>query len=162
MHNCEVFVKTGITFTDYHEALTHIGERMVQAGVVGATYPQALVKREAEFPTGIQLERHAVAIPHCEATHARCPAIYLIRPDTTVEFFQADDDGTVPASLIIALIVTHPSEQLKLLRQLFSQLQEPAFLESLLTAPEDQLSALFKQHIFVPAPMPEQRAPVCT
>ncbi|MBU9850118.1 PTS galactitol transporter subunit IIA [Rahnella aceris] len=160
MHNCEIFVKTGISFADYHEALMHIGERMVQEGVVESTYPQALVNREAEYPTGIQLEHHAVAIPHCEAPHARSPAIYLIRPDTAVEFFQADDEGTIPATLIIALIVTHPSEQLMLLRQLFSQLQDPVFFESLLTAPEEQLSALFERHIFIPAP--EKRSAVCT
>lgn len=152
MHNCQVFVKTGIAFGDYHEALTHIGESMVQAGVVQTSYPQALLIREAEFPTGIQLEHHAVAIPHCEAMHARTPSIYLIRPDAPVEFFQADDEGTVAASLIIALIVTHPSEQLVLLRKLFSQLQEPTFYESLLTVPEDQLAELFKQHVFIPAP----------
>ncbi|MBU9814380.1 PTS galactitol transporter subunit IIA [Rahnella sp. C60] len=160
MHNCAIFVKTGISFADYHEALAHIGERMVQEGVVETTYPQALIHREAEYPTGIQLEHHAVAIPHCEAIHARSPAIYLIRPDTTVEFFQADDEGTISARLIIALIVTHPSEQLKLLRQLFSQLQEPVFFERLLTAPEEQLAALFEQHIFLPAP--EKRSAVCT
>jgi PTS system galactitol-specific IIA component len=160
MHNCEIFVKTGISFANHHEALTHIGERMVHEGVVETSYPQALLNREAEFPTGIQLEHHAVAIPHCEATHARSPAIYLIRPDTTVEFFQADDDGTIPASLIIALIVTHPSEQLKLLRQLFGQLQDPVFCESLLTVPEAQLSELFKQHIFISSP--EKRSAVCT
>lgn len=160
MHNCAIFVKTGISFADYHEALAHIGERMVQEGVVETTYPQALIHREAEYPTGIQLEHHAVAIPHCEAIHARSPAIYLIRPDTTVEFFQADDEGTIPARLIIALIVTHPSEQLKLLRQLFSQLQEPVLFERLLTVPEEQLAALFEQHIFLPAP--EKRSAVCT
>ncbi len=31
---------------------------------------QALITREAEFPTGIMLEQHAIAIPHCEAIHA--------------------------------------------------------------------------------------------
>jgi len=153
MHNCEVFIKTGIAFKDYYDALTHIGKCMVEAGVVENSYPQALLDREAEYPTGIQLEKHAVAIPHCDSTHALTPAIYLIRPDAPVEFFQADDEGTVPASLIVALIVTHPSEQLVLLRQLFSQLQDPAFFEGLLTVPEDQLAALFKQHVFAATPL---------
>jgi PTS system galactitol-specific IIA component len=151
MLNCDIFVKTNIAFTDHREALAHIGESMVKAGVVESTYPQALLNREAEFPTGIQLEEHAVAIPHCEASHARSPAIYLIRPNAPVEFFQADDEGTVSASLIVALIVTHPSEQLSLLRQLFSQLQKPEFLEKLLTAPENQLASLFEQQVFLPA-----------
>jgi len=150
MHNCDIFVKTDLAFADYHEALTHIGQRMVLAGVVETSYPQALLNREAEFPTGIQLEQHAVAIPHCDATHARSPAIYLIRPETSVEFFQADGDETVAATLIVALIVTHPSEQLTLLRRLFSQLQDPVFFESLLAAPEDQLAALFRKHVFDP------------
>lgn len=158
MHNCEIFVKTNIAFTDHLEALAHIGECMVKAGVVENTYPHALLNREAEFPTGIQLEQHAVAIPHCEASHARSPAIYLIRPDAPVEFFQADDEGTVPASLIVALIVTHPSEQLKLLRQLFSQLQKPEFVEQLLTAPEHQLASIFEQQVFSPAE--EKMSPV--
>lgn len=152
MHNCKIFVKTGVAFADYHDALTHIGEFMVQMGVVETSYPQALLNREAEFPTGIQLEQHAVAIPHCEATHARCPAIYLIRPEVPVEFFQADAEDTVAASLIVALIVTHPSEQLILLRNLFSQLQVPAFFEHLLTAPEDQLASIFEKSVFVSAP----------
>jgi len=159
MHNCEILVKTGICFADYQEALTHIGERMVLAGVVKSSYPQALINREDEFPTGIQLEQHAVAIPHCEAAHAHHPAIYLIRPDAPVDFFQADGDGTIPASLIIALVVTHPSEQLTLLRRLFGQLQDPIFFESLLTLPENQLAALFKQHVFTPAP--EETSSAC-
>ncbi len=75
------------------------------AGVVHDSYPAALLEREATFPTGIALEKHAVAIPHCEAIHAKSPAIYLIRPDMPVSFQRADDDGEIDVSLIIALIV---------------------------------------------------------
>lgn len=150
MHNCEVFVKTGISFSDAQEALRHIGKEMLRAGVVEVSYPHALIRREAEFPTGIMLESHAVAIPHCEAVHALKPAIYLIRPDDTVLFSQADGDDPVHALLIIALIVTHPSEQLVLLRNLFGQLQDPGFIEQLLAAPEAQLANIFTQRVFPP------------
>lgn len=148
MHNCEVFVKTGISFGDAQEALRHIGKEMLHAGVVEVSYPHALIRREAEFPTGIMLESHAVAIPHCEAVHALKPAIYLIRPDDAVLFSQADGDEPVSALLIIALIVTHPSEQLTLLRNLFGQLQDPDFIEQLLAASEPELANIFKQRVF--------------
>jgi len=148
MHNCEVFVKTGIRFCDAQEALRHIGKEMLSAGVVHISYPHALIRREAEFPTGIMLENHAIAIPHCEAVHAIKPAIYLIRPEDAVPFSQADGDEPVSALLIIALIVTHPSEQLVLLRTLFNQLQDSQFIEQLLSAPEHQLADLFKQPVF--------------
>lgn len=87
-----VFVRTGIEFENSQLALAHIGEEMLAKGVVHATYPAALLERELNYPTGITLERHAVAIPHCEAVHAKSPAIYLIRPDKPVNFQQADDD----------------------------------------------------------------------
>jgi len=148
MHSCQIFVKTGIAFSNAEQALTHIGQAMLHAGVVKSSYPQALLCREAEFPTGIMLENQAIAIPHCEAEHAIAPAIYLIRPDNPVPFAQADDDKQIGAALIIALIVTHPAEQLVLLRRLFNQLQDPAFVEQLLGAQENQLADIFKRQVF--------------
>ncbi len=77
----QLFVRTGIHFSSSQQALEHIGAEMLARGVVHDSYPAALLEREATFPTGIALEKHAVAIPHCEAIHAKSPAIYLIRPD---------------------------------------------------------------------------------
>ncbi|QCR36813.1 PTS galactitol transporter subunit IIA [Nissabacter sp. SGAir0207] len=152
MQPCDLFIKTQIDFADAETALRHIGQQMLAQGVVKASYPEALLAREAEFPTGIALERHAVAIPHCSAEHACRPALYLIRPTAPVPFQQADDACLVAVSLIIALIVTDPQQQLVLLRTLFSQLQEPGFLDALLSVPDDELGAYFARHLFVPCP----------
>ncbi|CBG91442.1 PTS galactitol transporter subunit IIA [Citrobacter rodentium] len=143
----QLFVRTGINFSSCQHALAHIGEEMLAKGVVHETYPQALLAREATFPTGIALERHAVAIPHCEAVHAKSPAIYLIRPDKPVNFQQADDEHDIAVSLIIALIVENPAAQLKLLRRLFSELQNPDIIDALLNAPETALAARFQETI---------------
>lgn len=97
-----LFVRSGISFVDRSEVLTHIGNEMLAKGVVYDTWPQALIAREAEFPTGIMLEQHAIAIPHCEAIHAKSSAIYLLRPTNKVHFQQADDDNDVEVSLVIA------------------------------------------------------------
>ena len=145
-----VFVRTGIEFENCQLALAHIGEEMLAKGVVHATYPAALLEREINYPTGITLERHAVAIPHCEAVHAKSPAIYLIRPDKPVNFQQADDDGEVAVSLIIALIVENPAAQIKLLRRLFSELQNPDTLDLLLVTPADRLAEQFRETILEP------------
>nr|WP_318384554.1 PTS galactitol transporter subunit IIA [uncultured Enterobacter sp.] len=143
----QLFVRTNIEFKDCQDVLAHIGKEMLSKGVVHSTYPEALIEREANFPTGIALEHYAVAIPHCEAAHAISPAIYLIRPDTPVNFQRADDEGDIAVSLIIALIVENPAAQLKLLRRLFSELQNPATLDALLNEPSSTLSTLFKNTI---------------
>ncbi|MDA8497298.1 PTS galactitol transporter subunit IIA [Citrobacter sp. Igbk 17] len=146
----QLFVRTGINFSSCQHALVHIGEEMLAKGVVHESYPQALIEREATFPTGIALERHAVAIPHCEAIHAKSPAIYLIRPETPVNFQQADDDEEIAVSLIITLIVENPTAQLKLLRRLFSELQNPNTIEALLNAPDAELAMIFREKILEP------------
>ena len=148
----QLFVRTGSNFSSCQHALVHIGEEMLTKGVVHESYPQALIEREATFPTGIALEHHAVAIPHCEAVHAKSPAIYLIRPETPVNFQQADDDEEIAVSLIIALIVENPTAQLKLLRRLFSELQNPNTIEALLNAPDAELAMLFREKILESEP----------
>lgn len=151
MHNYRLIVSSGLSFADAGEALKHIGEKMVRDGICRDSYPAALLEREATYPTGIALDGHAVAIPHCDASHAFEPAIYLIRPAQPVTFQQADDDGTIGAKLIIALVVTHPEQQLNLLKALFGQLQQPEFIESLLSAPESDLAECFNNRLFAPA-----------
>jgi PTS system galactitol-specific IIA component len=148
MQPCEIFVTSGIHFADAEQALVHIGREMLAQGVVNAGYPGALLAREAQFPTGIALDQHAVAIPHCGAEHARRPCLYLIRPAQPVPFQQADEEGTLAVSLIIALIVTDPQQQLVLLRTLFGQLQDAEFLDALLAAPDEALGELFRQRLF--------------
>lgn len=147
MNETYLFVRTDIDFASASEVLTHIGQQMLEAGVVHDSYPQALHERESHYPTGILLEQHAVAIPHCEAIHAKQPAVYVIRPNQLVHFQQADGDESVPAALVIALVVTNPADQLVMLRRLFSQLQDPVFLNALLASSESELSLLFRQRI---------------
>jgi PTS system galactitol-specific IIA component len=151
MPDYRVFVNTDIHFDDARQALEHIGRRMLAEGVVKETYPAALLLREQAFPTGITLEHHAVAIPHCEACHALQPSMYLIRPDSPVPFAEADGDGEVPATLIIALIVTQPQQQLVFLRTLFGALQHPEFIEQLLNAPNQELGEIFNRQILSPS-----------
>ncbi|HDP7829956.1 TPA: PTS sugar transporter subunit IIA, partial [Escherichia coli] len=74
-------------------------------------------------------------------------AIYLLRPANKIKFQQADDDNDVAVSLIIALIVENPQQQLKLLRCLFGKLQQPDIVETLITISESQLKEYFTQHI---------------
>lgn len=151
MHNYRLIVSSGVSFADDGEALKHIGEKMVREGICRDSYPAALLARESIYPTGIALDGHAVAIPHCDASHAIEPAIYLIRPAQPVTFQQADDDGTIGAELIIALVVTHPEQQLTLLKALFGQLQQPEFIESLLNVPESELADCFTNRLLAPA-----------
>ena len=70
-----------------------------------------------------------------------------LRPTNKVHFQQADDDNDVAVSLVIALIVENPQQQLKLLRCLFGKLQQPDIVETLITLPETQLKEYFTKYV---------------
>ncbi|WP_256856228.1 PTS galactitol transporter subunit IIA [Rodentibacter genomosp. 2] len=143
----EILIKTGIDFADYNDALNYIADELIGVGIVKESYRASVFEREQNFPTGIALEHHAVAIPHCEAEHALKPAIYFIRPNNKVVFNRADEDGKIDVEMIIALVVTDPQAQLKILRNLFGKLQDNDFVETLLQSSEENLSALIHQQL---------------
>lgn len=142
-----LFIKTNIEFASYDEVFHHLADTFIKEGIVKESYREAIFEREADFPTGIMLEHHAVAIPHCDASHALKPAIYVIRPNQVVKFNRPDEDGTVNAELIIALVVTDPKDQLVILRKLFGKLQDNDFVEDLIKTADIDLPNLIQQNL---------------
>ncbi|HBO37284.1 MAG TPA: PTS galactitol transporter subunit IIA [Pasteurellaceae bacterium] len=143
----DILIKTDIKFNDYGEVFRHLADRLIAEGFVKESYLEAIFKREKDFPTGIALEHHAIAIPHSDALHALKPVIYFIRPNKPVQFNRSDEDGVVDAELIIALVVTDPQDQLVILRKLFGKLQDNEFIEQLLIANEESLPFLIEQNL---------------
>jgi len=138
-----VNVADGANFQNYDEVLQHIHATQTAAGIVKETYLSGLREREADYPTGIQLDGYSVAIPHCDSKHAINPAIYIIRLPEAIEVNEADGDGKLWVNLVINLVVTDPSDQLQLLKALFNHLQMSDFYEKLLSLPKEEAKAMF-------------------
>lgn len=143
MNAISINVADGAAFKNYDEVLKHIHEKHLAEGIVRESYLKALREREADYPTGILLDGYAVAIPHCDSQHAVNPAIYIIRLPQEIEVNQADGDEKLRVRLIINLVVTHPSEQLQLLKALFNHLQMADFYHQMLDLPAEEAKALF-------------------
>lgn len=151
MSACKLIIKDHIDFKNYQEVLSHISTTLASVGVVKDSHKDALLAREKLFPTGIALDGYAVAIPHCEAEHANHPAIYIIKPINPVLFNRADEDEMINVSLIIALVVTSPADQLKLLKILFSHLQNQAFYQQIIDSSVEEIEQIFQQEIITQA-----------
>lgn len=148
MINTQLLVNTNLDFKTDTDVLTHLADFLGEEGFVKPSYSQAILEREENFPTGIDLGFGAIAIPHCDASHANKPCIYVIKPKNNIAFNQADDDGAIKAEVIIALVVTDPQEQLKLLKALFSNLQDENFFNSLKNSEsESEINDIFNQKI---------------
>lgn len=143
MSTITVNVADGSAFKNYDEVLQHIHATQTAAGIVKETYLAALREREADYPTGIQLDGYSVAIPHCDSQHAIKPAVNIIRLPEAIEVNEADGDGKLRVNLVINLVVTDPSDQLQLLKALFNHLQMVDFYQQLLELPAEEAKAMF-------------------
>jgi galactitol PTS system EIIA component len=148
MRECQLIINDNVSFNNRLDLLTYLSQQLQQKGIVKESHLKALIDREASFPTGILLDGYAVAIPHCEAEHANTPAVFILRSLSPVLFQRADDDGTVEVSLIISLVVTSPTDQLTLLKTLFTSLQNKEFYHFLLNSPQDAIAEHFNKVIF--------------
>ncbi len=149
MAETQLLVNTESDFATKTEVLTHLNKFLGQHGFVKPSYLQAICEREESYPTGIDFGFGAIAIPHCDASHAIKPCIYVIKPKNRVTFNQADDDGTVEAEMIIALVVTDPKEQMKLLKALFTSLQDEHIFKTLKNSKSSaEISDIFHQYVF--------------
>lgn len=143
MSTLTVEVVDSPAFDHYDDVFQHIYNTLFTLGIVKASYLSALREREADYPTGIELDGYAIAIPHCGSEHANHPAIYILRMPQPLQVNQADGDGTVEVKLIINLVVTDPADQLQLLKALFSHLQNKDFYMRLLELPIEEAKSLF-------------------
>ncbi|KXT78506.1 PTS sugar transporter subunit IIA [Streptococcus sp. DD13] len=114
------------------QLLTNIGQKLFEKGYVREDFSQALLEREAEFPTGLQLEKIAIAIPHTYCQYVKRPFISIVKLLDPVEFIQMGTmDEKVDVTFIIVLGITEPKNQTGLLVELMNAFGQKKFLNQL-------------------------------
>jgi PTS system galactitol-specific IIA component len=106
------------------------------------------VKREKEFPTGIQLMNFGAAIPHTDAECVREEFVAVITMQEPVTFYSMEDNTQqVKAQIIFVLGLNQPHAQLEMLQSLMGLLQNETVLSELLLATtENELVTTIKKN----------------
>ena len=108
-----ISVADGAGLQNYDAVLEHIYNTHRETNTVKESWLNAMRKREAEYPTGIELEGYSIAIPHCDSEHANQPTIYIIRLPDAIPVNRADEDGILWVRLVVNIIVTAPAATLR-------------------------------------------------
>lgn len=88
-------------------------ERMVEEG-----YLSGILKREAEFPTGLITQHLNIALPHTDPQYIRSPFIYVARLKNAVSCKQMGDDQPMEVKDFFFLGIKDVSGQVGLLQGL--------------------------------------------
>lgn len=119
----EEIVLLDITPKDSTEALSIVSDELIKKNVVKESYKDAIIKREEEFPTGLNAPSCGIAIPHTDAIHVNKPQIAIARLAQPVKFLQMGDGADVEAKLIFMLALKEPHAQLETLQKLMALIQ---------------------------------------
>lgn len=116
----------------YEELFKSIGKELIDLGYVKDSWPDAVLEREQEYPTGLPTEGIKIALPHTYPEHCIKPGIAVVKLRKPVMFREmGSDDGKVDAQLIFFIIGNEPAKHLKVLNQLMELFGDKDNLEAL-------------------------------
>lgn len=122
----------GLEAATYEDVMKNLGQKLIDAGYAKDSYTEALITREKNFPTGLDIDGMGVAIPHTDVSHVNRPAIAIAVLKNPVTFIQmGTDDEEVGVKLVFMLAVTDPSAHIDELQRIIEIIQDKAVLEKL-------------------------------
>lgn len=122
---------------DSSEIMEKVGIAFINEGLCKESYIQALINREGEFPTGIDVDGFGIAIPHTDVSHVNKAGIGIATLKDPVKFIQmGTDDEEVETKVIVMLAVDDPKKHLSLLQNILAILQDKNVLNELANAKE--------------------------
>lgn len=132
-----IFLDLDVSSSD--EVMEIVGGKLVETGYCKPDYVEALKKREAEFPTGIDTGNIGIAIPHTAVDHINKGKIAIARLKKNVSFQQmGNDDEMVNVKLVFMLAVDDPNQHLAKLQSIVEVIQDETTLGKFLNAKAEQ------------------------
>ena len=128
-------ILTDIEVPNRDAALTKLAGVLLEHNLVTPSFPQAIIKREEIYPTGLHTDLIDVAIPHTDKEYVIEPSVAVATLKAPVSFQQmGTPEETVYPKLIMMLAIKDPKRQLGLLKNIMALLQDDQRLEALATA----------------------------
>lgn len=129
------------------EILRRLAGLLEGCGAVKPSYCQAMLDREALYPTGLPTEGIQVALPHADVEHVNFSALAIATLQNPVQFQEmgGEPDSLLDVRIVLMLANADPDEQVETLRTLVDFFDEPSALQGLIQAETPlQLVALLR------------------
>jgi len=113
--------------------LRELGHYAVERGYATDGYVEAILDREADFPTGLAVPTAPfdIAIPHADPEHVEEGAVVLAFPDDPVPFRSMDDpEETVEAAVVMLLLARESEGYTSFLSNLANLFQHDEFADA--------------------------------
>ena len=118
----------------WEDVMKSLGQKLINEGYTKESYIDALITREKDFPTGLDIDGLGVAIPHTDVSHVNKAGIAIGVLKKPVTFIQmGSDDEEIGVKLVFMLAVTDPNAHIDELQRIIEIIQDKDVLEKLFT-----------------------------
>lgn len=126
------------------EFFQNISNILFEKGYVEETFHDAIVEREKKYPTGLEMPKITVAIPHTDVQHIKKPFIFVNKmKENNIEFIQmGTDDLIVHPEFIVVLGIKEPKNQVGLLSSLMNLFDNEEFIARIKKS--DSVESMYK------------------
>jgi PTS system galactitol-specific IIA component len=139
-------VRLQVEASDKREAVSVLAEAMRAAGKVRGSFLEAVLEREAAYPTGLPTPGAAIAIPHTDVGHCIESAVAVGTLREAVEFEEMGSPGSaLEVRIVFLLSITNPEDHVEWLSRLASAFQSPQLALKLLESTEAEQACRFLQ-----------------
>ncbi|MGT2750925.1 PTS sugar transporter subunit IIA [Streptococcus orisasini] len=121
-----IFVNENFESSD--DMFATIYEKSLDLGYVHNTFLEKIIEREKNFPTGLQLEKMGVAIPHTDAECIKKEFVAIVTTHPVTFVSMEDFNQSVAAEIVFVLGLKEPHAQLEMLQSLMGLLQNSEIL----------------------------------
>ncbi|WP_368679809.1 PTS sugar transporter subunit IIA (plasmid) [Staphylococcus pseudoxylosus] len=131
------YLKSDLTFLNkkyasFKDMICNLTEIFKKEGYTELDFSKALVEREISFPTGLQLENYAVAIPHGGTEYVNKDFISFVTLEEPVKMHRMDDpEKPLEVDTFFIMGLKNSDNHLKVLKELMSLIQDKEILEQL-------------------------------
>lgn len=117
-----------------------VGGLLIQEGYCRESYIQALIDREKEYPTGLDINGVGVAIPHTDVSHVirSTMAVAILKKPVVFEVMGGDEGENVDVSVVVAMAIRDAAAHLDQVKELLKILQDDNVLRKLMSAKSEE------------------------
>ena len=122
-----------------------VSNKLLEKNLVQESYLDAVIARENNHPTAMQLAKMVVAIPHVDVEHVKEERLIVATSLGGVEFKSAEDHGeNINANIVFFLLLKNKDDHLQFLVKLMGLFRNTEVMEQILNAvqPDEIISTL--------------------
>ena len=137
-----------LSFKNQEELFKFASQVLEDKQYVKPSFYTAIVAREKQYPTGIEVNGVNVALCHTDAEHIIENKIMVLKLDEPIEFKSMETLEYIDVKLVFILLLNDPALHLEVLQNISTILQDETYLNEIYTTQtKENLFDLLKEKV---------------